>query len=343
VSGGGALRLTGSTVTGSLGRAVLAFGPIAVTSSTFTNNNGGSALEGLGLTIDVVDSTFTDNGQATGGDGGGAIAAPQGNLTLRHVTFSGNAVPADGDGADVSVAETLTVRSTAFTGGGSGEPCEVTGATISEGYSYEQGSTTCGLDDPDDLASEESAFLEPQADNGGPTLTMLPGFNSPLVDSAPASACADPLDVDQAGAARPVDGDFDGVAECDTGAVERPRLQLFTDVPPGHQFFNDISWMAWNLISTGFQPGPAYRPDQVVTRRAMSSFLYRLADPSGFTPPATPTFSDVPHTNPFFTEIEWMADEGITNGFPGGLYKPGQAVSRQAMSAFMFRLDPLIP
>jgi hypothetical protein len=39
-----------------------------------------------------------------------------------------------------------------------------------------------------------------------------------------------------------------------------------------------------------------------------------------------------------------MADEEITTGFPGGLYKPSQAVSRQAMSAFMYRLaDGLLP
>jgi hypothetical protein len=33
-----------------------------------------------------------------------------------------------------------------------------------------------------------------------------------------------------------------------------------------------------------------------------------------------------------------MAEAGITNGFPDGTFKPGQAVSRQAMSAFMHRL-----
>ena len=33
-----------------------------------------------------------------------------------------------------------------------------------------------------------------------------------------------------------------------------------------------------------------------------------------------------------------MAAEEITTGFSGGFYKPAEAVSRQAMSAFMRRL-----
>jgi hypothetical protein len=119
----------------------------------------------------------------------------------------------------------------------------------------------------------------------------------------------------------------------------------FTDVGLGHQFFVEIEWMAAEGISTGFQPGPAYRPSAPVTRQAMSAFMYRLAGEPVFPDPPTSTFNDVPTTSTFFTEIEWMADEEITTGFPGGLYKPAQAVSRAAMSAFMYRFvgEPPFP
>jgi Tol biopolymer transport system component len=121
--------------------------------------------------------------------------------------------------------------------------------------------------------------------------------------------------------------------------------QTFTDVPPSSTFFDEISWMASAGISTGFQPGPTYKPSQAVSRAAMSAFMYRLAGLPPFEDPPTATFSDVATTSQFFTEIEWMNDEGITNGFPGGLYKPSQAVSRAAMSAFMYRLagEPVFP
>ena len=123
-------------------------------------------------------------------------------------------------------------------------------------------------------------------------------------------------------------------------AFTPPGTPTFTDVSTGHPFFAEIEWMADEGITNGFQPGPTYRPAIPVTRQAMSAFMYRLAGEPAFTPPGTPTFTDVSTGHPFFAEIEWMADEGITNGFqPGPTYRPGTNVSRQAMSAFMQRLD----
>jgi hypothetical protein len=49
-------------------------------------------------------------------------------------------------------------------------------------------------------------------------------------------------------------------------------------------------------------------------------------------------FNDVPPSNPFYDEINWMAATGITTGFPGNEFHPTEAVSRQSMSAFMQRL-----
>lgn len=53
------------------------------------------------------------------------------------------------------------------------------------------------------------------------------------------------------------------------------------------------------------------------------------------------SFSDVPTTHPFFDEIEWMADRGISTGYADGTYRPSADVTRQAMSAFMYRLAEL--
>jgi streptogramin lyase len=51
-----------------------------------------------------------------------------------------------------------------------------------------------------------------------------------------------------------------------------------------------------------------------------------------------PLFSDVAFSHPFYDEIDWMAGEEITTGYDDGTYRPGSAVSRAAMSAFMYRL-----
>jgi hypothetical protein len=70
----------------------------------------------------------------------------------------------------------------------------------------------------------------------------------------------------------------------------------------------------------------------------MANFLYNLAGQPAFTPPdnANRTFSDVPATNPFYTQIEWMVAEEIASGFPGGIFKPQDPVKRQQMANFVF-------
>ena len=119
---------------------------------------------------------------------------------------------------------------------------------------------------------------------------------------------------------------------------------MFADVPPTSAFYTYVEWMAESGISTGTaQPTgkPLYKPSDAVSRQAMSAFLYRLSGDS-FAPPPVVTFADVPTTSGFFTQVEWMAAREISTGTvqPSGkpLYKPSDAVSRQAMAAFLFRM-----
>ncbi len=50
-------------------------------------------------------------------------------------------------------------------------------------------------------------------------------------------------------------------------------------------------------------------------------------------------FTDVGEEHPFSDEIAWMAEAGISQGYEDGTYRPGAPVTRQAMSAFMQRLN----
>jgi subtilisin-like proprotein convertase family protein len=109
----------------------------------------------------------------------------------------------------------------------------------------------------------------------------------------------------------------------------------FPDVAVDHPFCPEIAWMKARGISSGFSDG-TYRPSAVVTRQAMSSFLWKLVGGSLRTCTAAP-FSDVAQGHPFCEEIRWMRDNGISTGFSDGSYRPGAPVTRQAMSAFMYR------
>jgi hypothetical protein len=50
-------------------------------------------------------------------------------------------------------------------------------------------------------------------------------------------------------------------------------------------------------------------------------------------------FSDVATSHAFCPEIRWMYENGVSTGFGDGTYRPSANVARQAMSAFMARLD----
>jgi hypothetical protein len=125
-----------------------------------------------------------------------------------------------------------------------------------------------------------------------------------------------------------------------------PASPSFADVPVGHPFYTEIEWMKWAGITNG-NVGPGgtllYLPLDDVSRQSMSAFLYRVAGSPAFTPPATASFTDVSVGSLFYTQVEWMKANAISNGYadPGGQFSfhPVEAVSRQAMAAFLYRYD----
>ena len=111
----------------------------------------------------------------------------------------------------------------------------------------------------------------------------------------------------------------------------------FPDVGTGHPFFAEVEWLSAAGVSTGFADG-TFRPGATVSRQAMSAFMYRLAGSPPFVAPPTASFPDVSSGHPFFAEVEWLSAAGVSTGFADGTFRPGATVSRQAMSAFMYRL-----
>ncbi|MGO4193097.1 S-layer homology domain-containing protein [Arthrobacter sp. YAF17] len=110
----------------------------------------------------------------------------------------------------------------------------------------------------------------------------------------------------------------------------------FIDVDPSNQFYNEISWLAAERISTGYFD-QTFRPVQAVNRDAMAAFLYRLAGSPDYTPPPESPFTDVTPATQFYKEITWLASRGITTGYWDRSYRPLQPVNRDAMAAFLYR------
>ena len=53
--------------------------------------------------------------------------------------------------------------------------------------------------------------------------------------------------------------------------------------------------------------------------------------------PAWQLHSDVPTDHPFYEDVVWAAQRGITTGYPDGTYRPTGPITREAIAAFLFR------
>lgn len=131
------------------------------------------------------------------------------------------------------------------------------------------------------------------------------------------------------------------------GALAAPALAApptFADVPASLQFSKEIEWLAAQGVSTGWTQGGAryYRPLLPVARDAMAAFLYRLAGQQPYTPPRTSPFRDVTPSTQFYKEICWLSDAGVAGGYADGTFRPLSSVNRDAMAAFMRRVNPFL-
>ncbi|WP_244304551.1 S-layer homology domain-containing protein [Leucobacter viscericola] len=123
-----------------------------------------------------------------------------------------------------------------------------------------------------------------------------------------------------------------------------PNVSPFADVKPGDSYYKEISWMYEAKLSTGYREvsgKPTFRAHDSLSREAMAAFIYRLEAKASksFDAPKKDSFTDVSVRQKFRTEIEWMKKSGLSTGYRDGSYRPKDALSREAMAAFIYRLE----
>lgn len=127
--------------------------------------------------------------------------------------------------------------------------------------------------------------------------------------------------------------------------VEPGNVAVFLDTPVGHKFYKEIDWMSCMGLTTGNKVpgGKNYAPKESLTREAMAAFIYRLEAPAGYAAPAESPFADVKPGDKFYKEITWMHAAGLSTGTQQAsgkpAYSPKQALTREAMAAFVYRLQ----
>ena len=230
----GTLTIANSTISGNTvglgsflldrgegGGIIIVDGLATVISSTVSGNSANALGGGIANAGSLTLTNVTVSGNSAGANGGGVangfyLGPRAAELTLTNVTISGNSASSGGGiynypTASVEMTNTMMVNSAA------GDGCF--GAINSAGDNLEDGDT-CGLRGPGDIVNAVP-LLGPLADNGGPTQTHALLAGSPAVDAANNSGCPA---ADQRGVARPLDGDGDGSAACDSGAYEAEGL-----------------------------------------------------------------------------------------------------------------------
>jgi hypothetical protein len=115
--------------------------------------------------------------------------------------------------------------------------------------------------------------------------------------------------------------------------------QTFNDVPVTHPFFDNITLLYRRGITGGCSASPPlYCPDSPTTRGQMAVFIIRgKLGTDVFPYTATPWFTDVPVSHPYFKWIQKMRDLGITSGCTATTYCPDASVSRDQMAVFIVR------
>jgi CSLREA domain-containing protein len=188
------------------GGGIASFGRLYIAAATVYGNRarfsgGGVLLTTFNSTLNMRDSTVAanvaDSDANASGQGGG--------IRFEQATASSNAYVLAN-----SVFANNLLNSTP-------QDCQaVAGATINSTGSWVQiNDASCVFGATDTL--NQPAQLGVLGSNGGPTQTAAPLTGSPLIDAQTAAGCAG---FDQRGVSRPQDGDGNGSALCDRGAVE---------------------------------------------------------------------------------------------------------------------------
>ena len=241
------------------GGALFASSKLIIGSSTITNNTadlssgssgGGISINNVG-SITLLNSTISNN--QTSGDGGGIYVGtgPEGGInTIINSTISnnhsrsssspqlnnqpvnrGDYIDFDSSGGGVFAGystEALIIHNSIIVGNTETTamlPDDVAASPLPESSHNFIGAGDSVLVITNGLNGNQigtrdvpiDAQLQVLADNGGNTLTQLPSPNSPVVDTGNDAVCET---TDQRGRIRPQDGDDDGSAGCDIGAVE---------------------------------------------------------------------------------------------------------------------------
>ena len=196
---------------------------LTVDASTFAENNALSVGGAIATDADIriTNSTLAGN---SAGEAGGALAAYDSHAMLIHTTLDDNSAPEAGH-ADLAGDSVLYATASVFGKFDGTSACTlVDTATVTGEYNFDT-SGEC-TDSATTFGVGQDTKLAELGDWGGPTATLLPEADSPLIDAFPLAESIGMV-VDQRGAARPAGAGYD------VGSVETSVLTFTIETDAG--------------------------------------------------------------------------------------------------------------
>ena len=227
VNSGSDVRVASSSITENApgdptgGAGIASAGDLILNSSTIAKN-GGTGLRVSGGSAALTNTSIgANNAPLDAGPTNSVGIFNAGSLTLNNSTIADQA----GGGLRVEGTAAASVGGSLFARNAEAN-CAVSslGTFTSQGHNLrddagETGAAPCIFAGSGDGVVDVPMLDAQLADNGGYTQTYMLSLGSPAVDAID-SADAACLVVDQRGFGRPVDGNADGIKDCDIGAVE---------------------------------------------------------------------------------------------------------------------------
>ncbi len=224
------------------GGGIYSDGTLMITRSTvsdnFSESSGPVTAYGGGISVNsgtatLTDSTISGNESSAfgGGEGGGIMNA--GALTMTNVTVANNfsifganfrnyVASSGATYGDATFKNTVVAQPVAT------ENCAIGSDTTTQGNNLSS-DASCGFTGTGDIQNQDPK-LGPLQNNGGPTQTHALLSGSPAVEAGTNTGCSS---TDQRGITRPQDGNNDGIAVCDIGAVEVDNTAPSTNITSG--------------------------------------------------------------------------------------------------------------